>query len=521
VNNVTVSIVTYSEVRRAKACVESVLKTAPTAKLILTANGNTKAAEYFRTIPSALVIEHPENLGFGRAHNAAFAKCETEFFLCLNDDAVVHTRWLERLMEPFLVHQNAAISCPENTCSELLTNFHGKAGNKEYCEGSCLLVKSEVARKHGLFDATLPGLAYGEDSDLSLRYRQLGYTIHWTKAQISHERCQTSNKMGDIVRQWQNMNHAVLQRRWAHYLRYRTFGNPIVIVRQAAHGDVLLTTPVIESLRKQRPLSKIYVETAVPEIFKYNPDVTEAKQRIPRMPSEQRINLDGSYEAQPDKNFLDTYANAAAIKLETRKTKIFSSPEDKKLAAFRLGNKPWVAIHAGPNTWKNKEWPQDRFAAVAMLIRSRGFSVILVGNSSDSKIPCDCDMRGRTTIQEMAALLERCVLFVGIDSFPIHCAQAVGTPVVGLFGVTRPEPILTEGSSWWAARSDDSHPASGLRHKIRNSVNTRSDSNPMETISVEQVCKIVQEALTQCKKNAESPATSFPETASPLTTAST
>jgi ADP-heptose:LPS heptosyltransferase len=44
------------------------------------------------------------------------------------------------------------------------------------------------------------------------------------------------------------------------------------------------------------------------------------------------------------------------------------------------------------------------------------------------------NLAGRTGIHETAAVLERCDLFVGNDSGPMHIAAAMGVPVVAIFG---------------------------------------------------------------------------------------
>jgi ADP-heptose:LPS heptosyltransferase len=49
-----------------------------------------------------------------------------------------------------------------------------------------------------------------------------------------------------------------------------------------------------------------------------------------------------------------------------------------------------------------------------------------------------CNLAGRTTPSQLAALLSHCQLLIGIDSGPMHVAAAVGRPVVGLFGPTDP-----------------------------------------------------------------------------------
>ena len=47
------------------------------------------------------------------------------------------------------------------------------------------MARTETVREQGLF-SELPGLAYGEDSDLSLKLREAGYTLHWVPVAIVH-----------------------------------------------------------------------------------------------------------------------------------------------------------------------------------------------------------------------------------------------------------------------------------------------------------------------------------------------
>jgi ADP-heptose:LPS heptosyltransferase/glycosyltransferase involved in cell wall biosynthesis len=46
----------------------------------------------------------------------------------------------------------------------------------------------------------------------------------------------------------------------------------------------------------------------------------------------------------------------------------------------------------------------------------------------------DVDLRGKTTYQQLAAVTEKAVLHVGIDSFNMHLAAALNTPLVAIFG---------------------------------------------------------------------------------------
>jgi len=43
-----------------------------------------------------------------------------------------------------------------------------------------------------------------------------------------------------------------------------------------------------------------------------------------------------------------------------------------------------------------------------------------------------------TSLPQLGALLKRCAAVVSNDSGPMHIAAAVGTPVLGIYGPTRP-----------------------------------------------------------------------------------
>jgi ADP-heptose:LPS heptosyltransferase len=65
------------------------------------------------------------------------------------------------------------------------------------------------------------------------------------------------------------------------------------------------------------------------------------------------------------------------------------------------------------------------------------------------------DFSGRTELETLAALMERCALFVTPDTGPGHLAAAMGTPLVSLFGPKSPEimgPIGDPAKTRWIYR---------------------------------------------------------------------
>jgi heptosyltransferase-2 len=110
-----------------------------------------------------------------------------------------------------------------------------------------------------------------------------------------------------------------------------------------------------------------------------------------------------------------------------------------------------VAVHPGAGAYSRARiWPVERFAEVARgLIAEHDAHVIIVGGPDEIDSanvlerlvdsPAVHNMAGKTSVHETAALIERCSLFVGNDSGPMHIAAAVGTPVVAIFGPSNKE----------------------------------------------------------------------------------
>jgi ADP-heptose:LPS heptosyltransferase len=114
---------------------------------------------------------------------------------------------------------------------------------------------------------------------------------------------------------------------------------------------------------------------------------------------------------------------------------------------------PLVAIHAGAGA-AVKQWPAPSWAEVAnALAQTCGARIVLTGASGEralSQAVADRMDRpalvaaGETTLEQLAALLERCALVMGSDSGPLHLAVAVGTPTVHLYG-----PVATARFGPW------------------------------------------------------------------------
>lgn len=94
-----------------------------------------------------------------------------------------------------------------------------------------------------------------------------------------------------------------------------------------------------------------------------------------------------------------------------------------------------------------KRWRQDGFREVCDRLMKEGYKVIMVGDEDDSRLidrigramrNPPLTVSGQTSLRQLAAFLKRCGLLVTNDSAPMHLGAALGVPTLAIFGPTNP-----------------------------------------------------------------------------------
>lgn len=126
-----------------------------------------------------------------------------------------------------------------------------------------------------------------------------------------------------------------------------------------------------------------------------------------------------------------------------------SAAARERAAGILLPGQTWVALHLGAGKPANR-WPSTGWARLATgLVRTGGLSVCLVGGPGEvmtaraveGLVPAGfmpLDLVGKTSLDDLMAVLERASVVVSADSGPMHLAVALGRPVVALFGPANP-----------------------------------------------------------------------------------
>lgn len=109
---------------------------------------------------------------------------------------------------------------------------------------------------------------------------------------------------------------------------------------------------------------------------------------------------------------------------------------------------PYAVLHPAP-MYAYKAWRAQAWSQLATALRARGQRIVVTAGPAASErdyvqallagFPADTvDLSGRLNFRELTALLQGAALYVGPDTVVTHLAAAVGTPTVALFGPSNP-----------------------------------------------------------------------------------
>ena len=150
-------------------------------------------------------------------------------------------------------------------------------------------------------------------------------------------------------------------------------------------------------------------------------------------------------------------ARAIGLPVNAPRMRFQPREEERAVAASYDSSAMQIALFPGGGSNPGmeltaKRWPLERYRELARkLVQELHAQVILIGGPDDVTLNAQLldglnlpvgsiiNLAGKTSIGQLAAVLERCVLFIGNDSSPMHLAAAVGTPVIAIFGPTSPQ----------------------------------------------------------------------------------
>jgi len=226
--------------------------------------------------------------------------------------------------------------------------------------------------------------------------------------------------------------------------------------RNMGLGDVLMCTPALREVKRRNPKCSIRFYTDLSALVRGLPYIDEVLPFGDRPPGS--ISL-GYEDASPARSHLaKIMGDVLGVRVaDVRPDCVVRSEE---VEAFRNSwahlPRPHIVILRRAGRWTpNKDWPDYSWIALAGRLAQFG-SVIEIGEAGPA--PAEppsrnyLDLRGRTSLEKLAAAMAAADLHVGPDSGPMHVAAAVGTPSVVLYGgYIDPENTLYPGNVAMAA----------------------------------------------------------------------
>ena len=263
----------------------------------------------------------------------------------------------------------------------------------------------------------------------------------------------------------------------------------ILIIRLSSLGDIILTTPLIQELRKKYPDARIdfVVKKEYVEIVRQFPSLTNIYTLDTTKGVEETIKIKDGLKKNHYDHILDLHNNFRSIKLRNglgRKIHIINKRSFKRWLLVKakinlLKNEPDIigryfevakelgvtdtgagvtfgkefprsqnkkaAICPGARHW-NKRWLPEYYIEVAKDLIAKGYRLDFFGSAEEreyvssitSQLPQDkvTNLCGEISLAELQQKIAECSIAITNDSGLMHVAAAVGVSSVAIFGPT-------------------------------------------------------------------------------------
>jgi len=217
--DLSIIIVSWNTAELTEKCLESVFSNPPNRDyevwVVDNASNDNSVERIRKRFPNVLIIENPQNIGFGRANNLAMDRASGKYIGLLNSDTVVYPGTFTNLIDFMNDHPRAG-ACGshyknpdgslQTSCYPFPTLFREiwrllhldkiltygvyqmsgwdleEPREVDVLQGASLLLRKEALEKVGLFDPAY--FMYTEEVDLCFRLKKAGWSLFWVPTSI-------------------------------------------------------------------------------------------------------------------------------------------------------------------------------------------------------------------------------------------------------------------------------------------------------------------------------------------------
>lgn len=134
----------------------------------------------------------------------------------------------------------------------------------------------------------------------------------------------------------------------------------------------------------------------------------------------------------------EAYAKSLKGIAEIKNPRPFIKVSEERVKRFRELYGDYVVIAPGAK-YEKKRYPH--YWELSELLIKEGFNVVIVGDKRDYELSRDfpgINLCGKLELIDVLAVIKGAKLFIGNDSGLLHCARAVRTKAVQIYGGTHP-----------------------------------------------------------------------------------
>jgi heptosyltransferase-2 len=270
----------------------------------------------------------------------------------------------------------------------------------------------------------------------------------------------------------------------------------ILVYQTAFLGDLILTTPLLESIKNIYPNSHLAIITKSfgKDVLKNNPFVDELiifekskdsmidlikkiRKRFDIAISPHRSHrasyvlffasikkrigfdkagfsflytdlvphrFDGTHEIDRNLKLLEKLPDFDEKKIVKDPKLFLDEAEDKYIQKYNLTSKNYIVIAPG-SKWATKRWTEKGFASVIDHLISKNENVVLIGGKEDEEFTnrilniakyTPLNLVGKSSLRESFAIIKHSKLLISNDSAPVHMAVAFNVPIIDIYGPT-------------------------------------------------------------------------------------
>jgi ADP-heptose:LPS heptosyltransferase len=243
-------------------------------------------------------------------------------------------------------------------------------------------------------------------------------------------------------------------------------------------GDLVLAAPVVAALKKKYPSSHLCfgigkesyydiikkdpnIDSFDDTLFYYPPTKNVRKLLVRKIALLKRkfkydltIFLDNAEnkELNKDNHIIDNHIQLCEVTLDSRRPIVYLGEEDESAADTILSNagilkgEPFITVAPEARFAKvSKEWPEEKYYDLFLRIQKKwGIKTItFIPPSSQKKYIGTIVVQNAPTLQSIAAVIKRSLLYIGCDSGLTHVASAFDINMISIhsgypFHICRP-----------------------------------------------------------------------------------